>query len=142
MISETAIWEFDKKHCRPIKRSHTSIGGPTIPLKKPKSNRGKHWHWAGSVPHDTRMHRYGSLTSDQKAQWKALADTLNNGHSLGTPAPYSGAIVYMITNLNRRLHNLAYVDEPPGGDQPDTGFTGQIQVANTTPRTFVATLAR
>jgi len=140
MISETAAWTFDKLHCRPLKRSHTSIGGPTIPLKQPKSNRGKKWTWPGSSPHPTRMHAYASLTSDQKDAWKAMADSMSNGHSTATPAPYSGAIAYMISNLSLRLAGNPYTDDAPAGDQPGTEFTGQITINPSTPRQFDATL--
>jgi len=142
MISETAAWSFEKLFCRPLKRSHTSIGGPTIPLKQPKNNRGKKWTWPGSSPHPTRMHAYASLTSGQKAAWKTLADGMANGHSAVTPGPYSGAIAYMVCNLYRRSRGEAYTDDAPTTPPPGDSLTGAIQVALTDPRTFVAELTR
>ena len=142
MISAAAAFGFDKRHCRPLKRSHTSIGGPTIPLRQPRTNRGQRWTWPGIPPHGTRMHAYASLTSTQKAGWRALAATLSNGHSTTTPAPYSGPIAYMIVNLYRRLEGLPYPDDPPPGDAPSSALTGQIEVAASTPRQFVSALPR
>jgi len=142
MISAAAVWLFDKATCTPYKRSHTAIGGPTIPLKQPKSNRRKKWTWPGSAPHPTRMHAYASLTSDQKAAWKTLADGMDNGHSAVTPGPYSGAIAYMVCNLYRRSRGMAYTDDAPTDEPPGSSLTGAIQVALTSPRTFVAELTR
>lgn len=88
------------------------------------------------------MHNYAGLTSTQKADWKALADTLNNGHSDGTPGPYSGANAYMIVNLYRRLNGQPYSDDAPTDAPPSALITGLIKILTTDPRAFAAALTR
>lgn len=86
------------------------------------------------------MHSYASLSSGQKDAWKALADTLNNGHSTGSPAPYSGPIAFMVVNLYRRLNGDAYTDDAPTDDPPAASMTGILEVVATDPRNFAAQL--
>lgn len=140
MIAQTAVWLFDLRTCTPIKRSHTSIGGPTIPLRQPRSNRGKHWSWSGSIPHDTRMHAYAGLTTGQKTAWKDLADQMLNDHSAVTPPAYSGANAYMIVNLYRRLNGDPYTDDAPTGPQPSADLTAIVAILASDPRTFAIEL--
>ena len=142
VISQAAVWLFDAHACRPYRRSHSSIGGPTIPLRQPKSNLTKHWFWQGTPPHDTRMHRYASLTTGQKDAWKALAAELNNDHSTVTPAPYCGPIAYMVVNLYRRLQGDSYTDDAPTDDPPASSLSGILEVLTTDPRAFAAVLSR
>jgi len=86
-----------------------------------------HWSWSGSSPHDTRMHRYGGLTSADKTAWKAVADDMNNGHSIVPPLPYSGAIAFMVINLARRLKGDGYSDAAPAGPPPSSSLPAQVQ---------------
>jgi hypothetical protein len=117
MIAQTKILLWSKGSCTPVYRNHTSIGGPTVPLQQPKSNKGKRWTWAGTPPHPTRMHAYASLTSGQKDAWKATADLMTNQHTAElSPLPYSGPIAYQLVNKWRRLQGLPYTDDAPAGD--------------------------
>lgn len=138
MITKTAVLVFSPTSCAPAFRSRSCYGGLCIPIRRFRTNAGRHWSWPGSAPHPTRMHNYGTLSSGQKSDWKAIADMMSNGHSLGSPLPYSGAIAYMQTNLFRRLLGNPYTDDAPTGDPPADSVPGTVETRTASPGTVVA----
>lgn len=140
MITKTAVRFFPRASCTPRYLTRPCVGGLSIGVRRYQSNLGKHWTWPGSAPHPTRMHNYGTLSTGQKDDWKAIADMMNNGHSSGVPLPYSGAIAYMQTNLYRRLRGDAYTDDAPSGDPPAASVPTTIETITTSFGAVVADL--
>jgi hypothetical protein len=113
MLTLSQPLTFTHPACVPRFHASSNHYGLALRVQGRPTNAGKHWTWPGTPPHDTRMHRYASLTGPQKAAWDALAAAMNNDHSTHGITTYTGPIAYMQTNLYRRLRGLPYTDDAP-----------------------------